>query len=227
VRTSPVGTAAFSVCFLLLAESFCHAQSPPRSDSPPSASSPPASSSAASPPTAPVPLPGFVPPYEITKIVRAAGFDPLAPPLREGTTYVVRAADSRGVLMRVVVDARSGALRAYNRIVAAPAPYGIVGTTAPAYRPAADSPPLDAPTPSGPPPAGPPPYGMPADIAAPELGPNQVKAALGTPPMPPSANHSGAHSLVPDLPPLPRPRPVGLTSRKTRPGAKLPQAPPR
>ena len=65
----------------------------------------------------PPPLPGFVPPYEITRIVRTAGFDPLAPPLREGTTYVLRATDFRGILMRVVVDARSGAIRAVNRIV--------------------------------------------------------------------------------------------------------------
>ena len=40
---------------------------------------------------------------------RLAGFDPLALPLREGTTYVIRATDFRGILMRVVVDARSGA----------------------------------------------------------------------------------------------------------------------
>jgi hypothetical protein len=31
------------------------------------------------------PLRGFVPPYEILRTVRAAGFEPLAPPLREGT----------------------------------------------------------------------------------------------------------------------------------------------
>ena len=66
---------------------------------------------------APPPLPGFMPAFEITRIVRAAGFDPLAPPLREGTTYVIRATDFRGILMRVVVDARSGAVRAVNRIV--------------------------------------------------------------------------------------------------------------
>ncbi|HXW42133.1 MAG TPA: hypothetical protein VEK75_13070, partial [Xanthobacteraceae bacterium] len=47
------------------------------------------------------PPPGFVPPYEVMRTVRAAGFDPLALPLREGTTYVVRATDFRGILMRV------------------------------------------------------------------------------------------------------------------------------
>ena len=63
---------------------------------------------------------GFVPPYEIVRTVRAAGFDPLAPPLREGTTYVLRATDFRGILMRVVVDARTGAIRDANRIVPGP-----------------------------------------------------------------------------------------------------------
>ena len=76
-----------------------------------------APSFAQAPPSAlpPPPLPGFVPPYEVTRIVRSAGFDPLAPPLREGTTYVLRATDFRGILMRVVVDARSGAIRAVNQ----------------------------------------------------------------------------------------------------------------
>ena len=70
------------------------------------------------------PLRGFVPPYEILRTVRAAGFEPLAPPLREGTSYVVRAIDFRGVAMRVVVDARSGAVRDANRIVSGPGLYG-------------------------------------------------------------------------------------------------------
>jgi hypothetical protein len=70
------------------------------------------------------PLRGFVPPFEILRTVRAAGFEPLAPPLREGSTYVVRAIDFRGVAMRVVVDARSGAIRDANRIVSGPGLYG-------------------------------------------------------------------------------------------------------
>src|SRR5437763_10541213 len=83
------------------------------------------SSPAASPPAQQsAPLRGFVPPYEILRTVRAAGFEPLAPPLREGTSYVVRAIDFRGVAMRVVVDARSGAIRDANRIVSGPGLYG-------------------------------------------------------------------------------------------------------
>ena len=80
--------------------------------------------SSPSPSTSPTPLRGFVPPYEILRTLRAAGFQPLAPPLREGTTYVVRALDFRGVPMRVVVDAHSGAIRDANRIVAGPGLYG-------------------------------------------------------------------------------------------------------
>ena len=82
-----------------------------------------------------MPLRGFVPPYEILRTLRAAGFQPLAPPLREGTTYVVRALDYRGIPMRVVVDAHSGAIRDANRIVAGPGLYGpyMPGPYAPAY----------------------------------------------------------------------------------------------
>jgi len=91
--------------------------------------------SSPSPSTSPTPLRGFVPPYEILRTLRAAGFQPLAPPLREGTTYVVRALDFRGVPVRVVADAHSGAIRDANRIVAGPGLYGpyMPGPYAPAY----------------------------------------------------------------------------------------------
>ena len=108
VIRSVLGAAVFFLTFSLSAVAPGRAQSPP-------------------------PLPGFVPPYEITRIVRTAGFDPLAPPLREGTTYVIRATDFRGILMRVVVDARSGAIRAVNRIVSDQGMYGAVGMLPPPY----------------------------------------------------------------------------------------------
>ena len=54
------------------------------------------------------------------RTLRSAGFDPLAPPLREGATYVARATDYRGILMRVVLDARTGAIRDANRIIPGP-----------------------------------------------------------------------------------------------------------
>jgi hypothetical protein len=81
------------------------------------------------------PVTGFVPPYEIVRTVRAAGFDPLAPPLREGTTYVLRAMDFRGILMRVVVDAHTGAIRDANRIVPGPGFYGAGGYVPGSYGP--------------------------------------------------------------------------------------------
>ena len=163
-----------------------------------------------------------MPPYEITKIVRASGFDPLAPPRREGTTYVVRATDFRGILMRIVVDARSGALRAVNRIVPGPAPYGVVGMMTPPYGPPPYGPPPYGPygPPGyGPPPYGPPPYG-PADIGDPEMGPMEADLSMPPPSSAPSTIYPGAHSLAPESPPLPRPRPAGLVSREAQPAAK-------
>jgi hypothetical protein len=148
-----------------------------------------------------------VPPYEVTKIVRSAGFEPLAPPLREGTTYVLRANDFRGILMRVVVDARSGAIRAVNRIVPA---YGQVGMMMP--------PPYGAPPPYGMPPA----YSVPAGYGPPGMdGPEMApeEAGLGLPPPPPGIRPA-MHPFVPALPPLPRPRPAELASRDPKAGAK-------
>ncbi len=127
-----------------------------------------------------------MPAFEITRIVRASGFDPLAPPLREGTTYVVRATDFRGILMRVVVDARSGAIRAVNRIVPGPATYGQTGMVTPPYGVA-------------------PPY-PPPDIVGPDMMPDQATTAA-------PAIRPGAHPLA-SAPPLPRPRPAELASRK-------------
>jgi hypothetical protein len=149
VRAAVFGTAALSVCLLVLTVSNGHAQSP------------------LPPPAAAPPLPGFVPPYEVAKIVQEAGYDPLTRPRREGSTYVVRANNHRGILMRIVVDARSGAIRAVNRIVPGPAPYGVMGMMPPGYGdpydPTMGPPPGGAPSayaPGGPPSAyGVAPYG--------------------------------------------------------------------
>jgi hypothetical protein len=172
-----------------------------------------------------------VPPYEVTKIARAAGFSPLAPPMREGTNYVLRATDHRGILMRVVVDARSGAVRAVNRIVPA-GPYGPVGMMAPppyddetsAY---AEPPPRPygmppvygmAPPPYSPPGYGPP--GGPPGMGEPPMGPDDV----GLPPPPTQAMYPGSYPAMhppgvgpaPSGPPLPRPRPAELAARDAR-----------
>jgi len=166
-----------------------------------------------------------MPAFEITKIVRASGFDPLAPPLREGTTYVVRATDFRGILMRVVVDARSGAVRAVNRIVPGPGPYGQFGMVTPPYGVAPAYPP-----PYGVAPAYPPPYGAvraypPPDIAGPEMVPKEETTAAPAPPaplappLPAAILRPGAHPLA-SGPPFPRPRPAELASRKAADDAK-------
>lgn len=202
VRMRVFGAAAVSLSFLLCAVVAGQAQTPP--PTPPSQASP----------SGPLPLPGFMPPYEVVRIVRSAGFDPLAPPLREGTTYVLRATDFRGILMRVVVDAHSGAIRAVNRIVAGPGRYGQYGMLSPP----------DAPPPYyAPPPYAPPSYGAP-ELSAPDqasdgqdMVPDDQNAALPPPPesiAPPPAAHSASGTILPASPPLPRPRPAELAARK-------------
>ena len=179
--------AAFALTVLLSAVAPGYAQVPP----------PPTSLQTAA---APPPIPGFVPPYEIMRTVRSAGFDPLAPPLREGTAYVLRANDFRGILMRVVVDARTGAIRDVNRIVPGPGSYGQASAVPSAYGYMT------------------PPYGTPPDFDAPDT-PDET-GALPPPSARPPAVHPVTRATVTILPPLPRPRPAELTSRKVADEAK-------
>ena len=184
MRAGVFWTAALSVCLSAAAVSAGSAQSPPTS---------------APPSTAAAPLPGFVPPYEITKIVRAAGFDPLTRPRREGTTYVVRATNHRGILMRIVVDARSGAIRAVNRIVPGPGSAGVMGMAPPPYDGVYDVPigPL-----AGPPPpyTGPGPYG-PLPGPPPYAGPGPYGPLPGPPPPypPPYYDAPPGAGMSPDM----------------------------
>lgn len=169
--------SAAVVAFCVLAAGFSFAQS----SSGPSPSSPQS-----------LPLRGFVPPYEILRTVRAAGFDPLAPPLREGTTYVVRAIDFRGVAMRVVVDARSGAIRDANRIVSGP---GLYGPYAPGPYPPLVYGRLAAP-----------PYPPPNDLDDNEPTYGRPPYVGGSKSPPSEQSHFTGIGLVP----LPRPRPASL-----------------
>jgi hypothetical protein len=177
---------------------------------------------AQAPPPGPPPLlpaPGFVSTYEIVHTLRAAGFDPLAPPLREGTIYVARATDYRGILMRVVLDARTGAIRDANRIVPGPGNYaGLYGTYGEADEPYGG--PLYGPDAYGPPdPYGPGPYGRDAygPVPTPYDGaPHRPPPSAATPPLPPPAHAVTGMSG----PPLPRPRPAELASRKPADSAK-------
>lgn len=176
------------------------------------AQSPPPPPAASGGSSQPKPVTGFVPTFEIMRTVRSAGFDPMAPPLREGTTYVLRATDYRGILMRVVIDARTGAIRDVTRIV--PAASGSLGVVLPPYGPPAYASPY-----------GERPYGAPAEYegAMPMLpgaepggaGPALPPPLLAAPP----ATH--AKTLMrKSTPPLPRPRPAGLASSQA-PAAPL------
>jgi hypothetical protein len=188
VRARVSGTALFVLTTLLSALAAGHSQVP-----------------ASAPPGLAPPQAGFVPPYEITRTVRSAGFDPVAPPLREGTTYVLRATDFRGILMRVVVDADTGRIRAVNRIVPGPGNYGQIGMASPPYGPADDMLPS---------------YGTPPQFGGPP--PPNGRPALPPPPVaprPPDAR-TAAHPIVTVMPPLPRPRPAGLATRKPADDAK-------
>jgi|SRR5579859_3383623 len=191
------------------------------------AQSPPPLPAAAGGPSQPKPVTGFVPTFEIMRTVRSAGFDPLAPPLREGTTYVLRATDYRGILMRVVLDARTGAIRDVTRIV--PAASGSLGVMLPPYGPPAYASPY-----------GEPPYGMPAEyegeppmLPGPGLhGPGLHSPGSALAPQPlaaPAATHAKT-SIRKSSPPLPRPRPAGLAlshpavaPAKTEKGAIAPE----
>jgi len=193
---------------------------------------------ASGPACAQTPVTGFVPPYEIVRTVRAAGFDPLAPPLREGTTYVLRATDFRGILMRVVVDARTGAIRDANRIVPGPGLYGPGGYGPGGYGPGGYGPGGYGPALYGPrtygPEPGPRAYGpeaspRPLGVAPPsgeasadDMSPTKETPAsrIGAPgPASPEEDVLGeppqrqsGRSVI--GPPLPRPRPATLASAK-------------
>jgi hypothetical protein len=188
VRAGAFGAAAFSASLLLLVAAPVFAQTPPAAALPPP------------------PLPGYMAPYEITRIVRSAGFDPLTRPMREGTTYVVRANDYRGILMRVVVDAQTGAIRAVNRIVANVDPYGPVGVLPPAY-------------------AAPSVYGPPEFVVPPPMPREDSAAVPGLPP--PAMTHPTARSVAVEPPalPLPRPRPADFAARDPKAGMKPPETP--
>jgi hypothetical protein len=201
-EVSRAGTlsACLSASLVLLAAAPGHAQSP-AAQAPPSHTAP-----------QPKPVTGFVSSYEILRTVRAAGFTPLSPPLREGTVYVLRATDYRGIPMRVVLDARTGVIRDVNRIVSTgPAEYGM---TPPQYGPPPYVSGPFAPAPYGPPAYVTPTYGPPAEYRAPPAAAGAADEGAE----PPSSS-SGAVAARPmtraqvsarPTPPLPRPRPATI-----------------
>ncbi len=150
----------------------------------------------------PKPVTGFVSTYEIMRTVRAAGFDPLVPPLREGTTYVLRATDFRGILMRVVLDARTGSIRDVTRIVPATA----MGTMPPSYG--------AAPGYGQPPSYGSAPYGSSAELGAPTgMGPGGAPGQVSLPALPAATTPARPQST-----PLPKPKSTEQASEKPESG---------
>jgi hypothetical protein len=202
------GVALFSLCCILLATAPSRAQSPPHD---PMIAAAPAS------------LPGLVPLFEIDRTLRAAGFSPLEPPRREGTTYVLRAIDHREVQMRVVVDGRSGAIRAVNRIVPV-SPDGAIGVTPPlggagSYGSLPDPPPFERrPEPQL---HAPPDHAMPVNNDGTTIDSKKADATMPPPPL--TARPSTTPPPLAVLP-LPRPRPAGLTTPKAKSQGKLPNA---
>jgi len=161
----------------------------------------PAGAAAQASSSQPKPVTGFVSTYEIMRTVRAAGFDPLVPPLREGTTYVLRATDFRGILMRVVLDARTGSIRDVTRIV----PATPIGTMPPSYGSAGYG---------APPRYSSAPYGSPAELGAPTgMGPGGAPGLMSQP-----ASPAVTTPARPQSTPLPRPKPTEQASQKPENG---------
>ena len=206
-------TGTFALALLLVAIASGHAQVSPLPPQSPPAS--PRTAGPPPPPPPPPPAPGFVSTYEIVRTLRSAGFDPLAPPLREGTIYVARATDYRGILMRVVLDARTGAIRDANRIV--PGPGNYAGPYGGGYYPGLYGPDPYAPDPYGPGPYGPAPGGY-GRVGM--MPPSYRQAPQSIVPSAPAAVKPSVAGVSAAIPPLPRPRPPELASRKPADDAK-------
>jgi hypothetical protein len=187
-----------------------YAQSPPPSQTPNSAS---------------VPLAGFLPTDEVKRIVRDAGFTPLGPARHEGAIYEVRVTDYRDVLMRVVIDARSGVIRAVNRIVPLE-PDGIVGMLPPsgelAPKKAAVYEALSGLSPSQSTPHDlPQDHAMPPDIGGTSSASKEDDLTIQSMP---STTIGGTFAGPDPVPPLPRPRPSDLTLQRAKTPGKVPRA---
>ena len=164
-------------------------------------------------------LTALLPRDEVNRLLRAAGFSPLSPPQHQATMYVVRALDERDIVMRVVVDARSGAITAVNRVVPS-RPDSVVNKMLPPHV-ASPYEPLPEPATSGSPPQEEPPHAMPADIGG---TPTTRKEGDLSVLLTPSAMLSGTHPALPVPVPLPRPRPLNLT-RAAKPNGKVSNIP--
>ncbi len=128
-----------------------------------------------------------LPPYEVLAIVRSKGLEPLSRPQRHGGSYTLRAVDSRGKEVQVTVDARQARIT----------------KLAPLVRPTAPGMQANAP----------------ARIAPDGLSPNSrimpgtegLAAEQEEGGLPSATPRTSARRLqaLPEVPPLPRPRPQG------------------
>ena len=147
---------------------------------------------------------------------------PLTEPQKTGTMYVLRVLDHRDIQMRVVIDARSGAITAVNRVVFQ-GPDSIVGTVPPPERTSPNEPPPATATLEPPLHDVAPDHATPVDNGGP---PNSAADGdLSTSPSP-SAMLSGTHSTLPVAPPLARPRPSNL-KHSAKSNRKVPNFPSR
>lgn len=141
------------------------------------------------------PAESVVPPAGITRIVRSSGLNPLGPPVRQRSIYVLRATNARGLQVSVIVDAHDGRMLAVGPVIPGPRG-GRVGTY-------------------GPPPSG---YAAVTPQRQPGTPSREAddEAAYALSP--------GARAPA-MAPPLPRPRPANLAAEKDDAAAASPASP--
>jgi len=181
----------------------------------------------------PGPAYGALPPFRIAAIVRAAGFDPLFRPMRQGDTYVLRALDRNEVEYRLVIDAYTGRTVSI-RATGDSRPYARTYRGEPGYAPGGPvygrifGPNDDrydarygygAPRPSAPPQVRPPQTSK----ATPVLTPGPSKTTQVETPEPNKT--AEAPTQAPTEAPLPRPRPYVMEATSSIP-ADAPKAEP-
>lgn len=138
----------------------------------------------------------LIPPYRIDMVVRSAGLFPVAPPVRQGPNYVVRAVDRYGTPMRVWVDGYYGQILAARRLASLYPREAI----APRYPYAA--PPDVAP------------YGVPPGARPPAPVGQRPGAAI------PNVRHNGSEAAVTTVAPAQRPGPPVAPAPAPIPRAK-------
>jgi hypothetical protein len=168
-------------------------------------------------------------PDQILAIVRSMNFVPVARPVWTGPLYIVRATNRRGEVMRVVLDARSGALVTVRRASPLRAYFYTYAYRYDPYRRFW----LDDEEDLLPSPPAPPPYAerrpdLPMSPPPSRQDWGEDARSVGTPPQ--RATHAQTPmgerraALVPIRPPLPRPRPSAADPTDQPTAATLPSS---